>query len=111
MNEVTERDAYLLPHITATLDKLRGAKYLSILDLKQGYWQSHASESRPVTAFTVPGRGLMQFIVIPFGLHSVPATFQCLLDTVFGSELKSNTFMYLDDIIVVSATFHDHCVT
>jgi hypothetical protein len=37
INNVTERDAYPLPHITATLDKLRGARYLSTLDLKNGY--------------------------------------------------------------------------
>jgi len=35
-----QRDAYRLPHITATLDKLRGAKYLSTLDLRSGYWQA-----------------------------------------------------------------------
>jgi len=82
VNEVTEKDAYPLPQVEATLDKLRGAKYLSTIDLKNGYWQVPlASGSRPITAFTVPGRGLMQFRVMPFGLHSAPATFQRLLDT------------------------------
>ena len=62
LNEVSEKDAYPLPHITATLDKLRGATYLSTLDLKSGYWQVPlARASRPATAFTVPGRGLYQF--------------------------------------------------
>jgi len=62
VNKVTERDAYPLPHITATLNKLRGAKYLSTLDLKSGYWQVPlAADSRPITAFTVSGRELMQF--------------------------------------------------
>jgi hypothetical protein len=109
VNNVTERDAYPLPHITATLDKLRGAKYLSTLDLKNGYWQVPlAVNSRPVTAFTVPGRGLMQFRVMPFGLHSGPATFQRLLDSVLGPELEPHVFVYLDDIIVVSSSFDAH---
>jgi len=105
MNEVTEPDAYPLPQIHATLDKLRGAKYLTTLDLQQGYWQVPLSpKSRAVTAFTVPGRGLMQFRVMPFGLHSAPATFQRLLDSILGPELEPHVFIYLDDIIIVSAT-------
>lgn len=59
VNDVTEKDAYPLPQVTATLDKLRGTRYLTTLDLKSGYWQVPlALESRPITAFTIPGRGL-----------------------------------------------------
>lgn len=48
LNAVSEKDAYPLPHIAATLDKLRGARYLSTLDLKNGYWQVPLDpESRP----------------------------------------------------------------
>jgi len=98
-----------LPQINATLDKLRGARYLTTLDLQQGYWQIPlAPESRAVTAFTVPGRGLMQFKVMPFGLHSAPATFQRLLDTILGPELEPHVFAYLDDIIIASPSFEEH---
>jgi len=98
-----------VPQIHATFDKLRGAKYLTTLDLQQGYWQIPLSpESRAVTAFTVPGRGLMQFRVMPFGLHSAPATFQRLLDNILGPELEPHVFIYLDDIIIVSETFDEH---
>ncbi|RLU15365.1 hypothetical protein DMN91_012359 [Ooceraea biroi] len=111
VNDITERDAYPLPQITATLDKLRGAKYFSTLDLKSGYWQVPlTAKSRPVTAFTVPGKGLMQFRVMPFGLHSAPATFQRLLDQVLGPELEPEAFVYLDDIVICTRTFHRHLV-
>ncbi|KAL6419486.1 hypothetical protein ACFW04_011371 [Cataglyphis niger] len=89
--------------------KLRGAKYLSTLDLKQGYWQVPLeSKSRPITAFTIPGRGLYQFKIMPFGLHSAPATFQRLLDKIISPALEPNVFVYLDDIIIISKTFDDH---
>lgn len=39
VNDVTRKDAYSLPQVTATLEKLRGARYLSTLDIKNGYWQ------------------------------------------------------------------------
>ncbi|KAL6418355.1 hypothetical protein ACFW04_012190 [Cataglyphis niger] len=109
VNDATEKDAYPLPQVTATLEKLRGTKYLSTLDLKQGYWQVPLeSKSRPITAFTIPGRGLYQFKVMPFGLHSAPATFQRLLDKIISPALEPNVFVYLDDIIIISKTFDEH---
>ena len=109
VNEVTEKDAYPLPQVQATLEKLRGARYISTIDLANGYWQVPLDpKSRPITAFTVPGRGLYQFRVMPFGLHSAPATFQRLLDQIIGPRLEPRAFAYLDDIIVLGSTFEEH---
>lgn len=109
VNEVSERDAYPLPYINAILDKLRKARYISSIDLKQGYWQIPLTpDSKPITAFTVPGRGLFQFRVMPFGLHSAPATFQRLLDRIIGPDMDPHAFAYLDDIIVLGETFEGH---
>ena len=60
------------------------------------------------TAFTVLGRGLFQFVSIPFGLSNAPATFQRLIYRVIGPELRLHVFCYLDDIIVVTETFKEH---
>ena len=38
LNSVTRRDAYPVPQVNETLDKLWGARYLSKIDLKNGYW-------------------------------------------------------------------------
>lgn len=109
VNDSSIKDAYPLPKINAILEKLRQAKYISTLDLKQGYWQVPLAEaSRPITAFTVPGLGLFQFKVMPFGLHSAGATFQRLLDRVIGPELEPKAFAYLDDLVVVSSSFEEH---
>jgi len=68
-----KRRFHPLSYVIAMLDKLREARYFSILDLKNGYWQIslHVADSRPITAFI--GRGLLQFRVMQFGLHSDPA--------------------------------------
>ncbi|XP_063627002.1 uncharacterized protein LOC134798550 [Cydia splendana] len=109
INEASEKDAYPIPQIDDTLEKLRNAQYFSKFDLKNGYWNVSLEESsRPLTAFTVPGRGLFHFKVMPFGLHSSGATFQRLLDQVISPELEPHAYVYLDDIIVCSTTFEDH---
>lgn len=110
LNSVTKKDAYPLPYVSAILDRLRGASYMSSLDIKSAYWQIKLSEkSKEFTAFTVPGRGLYQFRRMPFGLHNSPATWQRLIDRVLGPELEPYVFVYLDDIIVISKTFEHHC--
>ncbi len=87
LNARSVPDAYPLPRIQHILDKLRRARYISSLDLKNGYWQIPLEQgSRPYTAFTLHGRGLFQWRIMPFGLHSAPATFQRVLDQVIGPE-------------------------
>lgn len=112
LNKAREPDAYPLPQINFILDQLKEAKFISSLDLKNGYWQIPLDESsRPYTAFTVPGRGLFQWRVMPFGLHSAPATFQRALDSIIGADLQPLVFVYLDDIIILGRTFAEHLST
>ena len=74
--KVTKKDAYPLPNMDSILDKLRGTKYLSKIDLKAAYHQiPMARESKKYTAFAVPGSGLCQFTRMPFGLTKAPMTF------------------------------------
>jgi len=102
-------DAYPVPRINHILVKLRQARYISTLDLKHGYWQiPMAKDSRQFTAFIVPGRGLYQWKVMPFGLHSASATFQRALNSVIGADMEPFAFAYLDDIIVIGATGEKH---
>lgn len=109
LNSKSDPDAYPLPRISTILDRLREANFVSSIDLKDGYWQIPLEHSsRKYTAFTVPGRGLYQWCVMPFGLHSAPATFQRALDTVIGVEMEPFAFAYLDDIIVIGRTMEEH---
>lgn len=111
INENLERDAYPIPHIPNTLNRLQKAKVVSALDLKNGYWQIPINpESRQYTAFIVPGRGLFQWRVMPFGLHSAPATFQRFLDLLITQNFEDFAVAYLDDIIVFSENFEDHLI-
>ena len=66
------------------------------------------NRSKPLTAFTVPGKGLFEFKVMPFGLHAAAPTFQRLLDRVITPDMAPNAFAYLDDIVVCTKSLEEH---
>jgi len=96
-----------MPRINYILDELREARYISSLDLMDGWQMPLEESSRQYTAFTVPDKGLFQWRVIPFGLHSASATFQRVLDQVIGPEMSPHAFAYQDDIIVIGRTLEE----
>lgn len=109
LNAVTKKDAYPLPYMNVILDKLGGAKFFTSLDLRSAFWQIPLTEeSREKTAFVVPGRGLFEFKVMPFGLSNAPPTMQRLVDSLLGPEFDSQVFFYLDDAILISSNFESH---
>ena len=67
-NSVSKLDAYPMPRIDDLIDLLGKAKYISTLDLTQGYWQVPlAEDARLKTVFVTPS-GFYHFNVMPFGL-------------------------------------------
>ncbi|KAL5516359.1 hypothetical protein EMCRGX_G001657 [Ephydatia muelleri] len=108
LKAVTKKDAQPLPRIDETLDVLGSARWFSCLDLTSGYWQVEvAPEDREKTAFVTP-YGLFQFRVMPFGLTNAPATFQRLMERVLAGLHWTTCLIYLDDILIFSATVQQH---
>lgn len=109
LNKVTKKDAYPLPNIDGLLSRLGDTHYISAIDLKDAFWQIPLDpDSRPKTAFTVPGRPLYQFKVMPFGLCNAAQRLCRLMDRIIPHELKDRIFVYLDDLLVVSPDFETH---
>ncbi|MEW8546534.1 MAG: reverse transcriptase domain-containing protein [Candidatus Thiodiazotropha sp.] len=109
LNQLTILDSHPLPRIDDTLDALGGSCWFSTLDLKSGFHQvSIAEEDRPKTAFSIPGSGLWQWRVLPFGLINSPSVFERLMERVFAGLTFLILLIYLDDIIVYSKTFEEH---
>ncbi|KNC30731.1 Retrovirus-related Pol polyprotein from transposon 297 [Lucilia cuprina] len=109
LNERTTKDAYPIQNIEGILSRLDETHYISSVDLKFAFWQIELEQkSRAYTAFTIPGRPLYQYVVMPFGLCNAAQRLCRLMDKVIPQELKSNVFVYLDDLLVISSNFEDH---
>ena len=109
LNSRTVKDAYTLSRIDDTIDTLIGAKYLSKLDLRSGYWQVEVKEEdKEKTAFTVGNLGFYECNRMAFGLTNAPATFQRLMERCLGDLNLKECWIFLDDILIFSETFEDH---
>lgn len=109
INKLTVKDAYPLQNIDGILSRIDETYFISSVDLKFAFWQIELEEeSKPYTAFTVAGRPLYQFRVMPFGLCNAAQRLCRLMDKVIPQRLKENVFIYLDDLLVISDTFEKH---
>lgn len=109
VNAVTVKDAYPTPTVEGLLSRLNDTKYISAIDLKDAFWQIPLDEDAKLkTAFAIPGRPLYHFNVMPFGLCNAPQRLCRLMDQVIPHRLRHQVFVYLDDLLVVSADFRTH---
>lgn len=105
---MTVKDAYPMQNMQEIFHRLESAKYYSIIDLKDAYFQIPLKEeSRNYTAFRT-SKGLFRFKVCPFGLTNAPFTMCRLMNKAIGFDLQPNVFVYLDDIVVATKTLPEH---
>ena len=86
---------------------LVGSDTFTTIDLTSGFWQQALDKkSRPLTSFTVPGKGTRyQWTVTPMGLQGSPASFARLIDYVFRGI--KGVITYIDDVLTHSKG-HEH---
>lgn len=106
LNAITKRDQFPIPNPNHIFARMQRSKYLTVVDLSKAFWQIPLSEEnikgqfanpQELTAFIIPGRGLFQFTVMPFGLCNSPAK-QCrLMYKVLGHDLEPHCTVYMDD--------------
>jgi hypothetical protein len=92
------------------LQRFSGKKFLSSFDLTSSFWQVPLSkESQQYTGFIYNGESYV-FEVTPFGLSISVASLHRCLTTRLGPEILDFTTIYVDDLLVASTTFNEHCL-
>lgn len=108
LNGITKRNSYPIPRIDELLESSQGARFFSKLDLASRYHQIQvAKEDVSKTTFNTC-YGHNEWLVMSFGLTNAPATFQSLMNNVFGDLIGQGVVVYLNDILVYGRTEEEH---
>ena len=106
LNKIIKEDAYPIPSVDGTLNKLSNNKIYSVIDLRKGYFQIELKENcRKSTAFSLP-QGIFQFNRLPMGIKTACAIFSRAMNSIVG-DVPSCT-CYLDDIIIFTQSYTEH---
>ncbi|KAG7567533.1 Integrase catalytic core [Arabidopsis thaliana x Arabidopsis arenosa] len=108
LNKACPKDSFPLPHIDRLVESTTGHEMMSFMDAFSGYNQILMSpEDQEKIAF-ITDRGTYCYIVMPFGLKNVGATYQRLVNVMFKDLLGKTMEVYIDDMLVKSITSTSH---
>jgi hypothetical protein len=103
LNEHMVKNNYPLPLISQLVDKLKGSKWFTKIDLHWGYNNVHIKEGDEWKAAFVCHRGSFEPVVMYFGLCNSPATFQTMMNEIF-SDMADVMVIYIDDLMIYTKT-------
>lgn len=111
LNDNTIDDKFPMPNIEDLFGKLGNCRYFSTIDLAKGFHQIEVHpDDRCKTAFST-ANGHFEFTRMPFGLKNSPSTFQRLMNHILRDFINKICVVYLDDILIFSASLEEHILS
>src|SRR6204780_4875555 len=87
------------------MDKLKGAKHFTKLDVRWGYNNIRIKKGDEWKAAFKTNQGLFEPMVMFFGMCNSPATFQAMMDSIFADMIEDNVvIVYMDNILIYAKT-------
>ncbi|MBW0477991.1 hypothetical protein O181_017706 [Austropuccinia psidii MF-1] len=108
LNSVTRKNRYPVPPMNQLLAISNGSTIFfkidlhgayNILGIKKGDEHLTALRTKCIS---------YEYLVIPFGLTNAPASFQSLVNDIFGDFLDIFVVVYLDDIMIFYSSEEEH---
>jgi RNase H-like domain found in reverse transcriptase/Reverse transcriptase (RNA-dependent DNA polymerase)/Integrase zinc binding domain/Chromo (CHRromatin Organisation MOdifier) domain len=108
INNITATDSNKSTLQESSRERIRGAKYFTRLDMRDGYHHLRIKEGdEPRTAFLTE-YGLFEWTVVCFGLKNAPAEFARYMSDNLREFLNEFVVVYFDDIIIFSDDLESH---
>jgi Reverse transcriptase (RNA-dependent DNA polymerase) len=109
LNEQTIKNAYPLPLISETIDKVGKAKVFTKLDLHWGYNNVWIKEGDEWKAAFATCHGSFEPLVMFFGMTNNPSTFQNMMNDIMKDLIDCRlVIVFIDDILIYMETEEGH---
>jgi hypothetical protein len=108
LNSATVKNRYPLPLIAEMLDRMRGSRIFTKLDLRNTCNLIRLKEGDEYKTAFRTHYGQFKYRVMPFGLTNTPATFQAYIDDCLRPYIDDFAGCYLDDILIYSTNEKEH---
>ena len=103
------KNRYPLPLVSELMDKLKGSRYFTKIDIHWGFNNVHIKEGNEHKAAFITNRGLFEPLVMFFGLTNSPAMFQAMMNDIFWDLISaSHVIIYMNDILIFTDDITTH---
>ena len=89
-------------------ERIRGAKYFTRLDMRDGYHHLRIKKGHEHRTAFLTEYGLYEWTVMCFGLKNAPAQFARYMSNNLREYLNEFVVVYFDDIVIYSDNLEDH---
>ena len=109
LNEATVGSCHPLPFQSDIIDHLANATVITVIDLRQGYFQiPMCPKSADYTTFYRPYGKRYRYKRLAMGLESSSGTFNDLMVLAMAGLQGTDLEIYLDDIYVFASSLDEH---
>ena len=109
LNRMTIKNRYPIPLTTEIMDRIKGAKRFTRLDVRDAFNRIRVAEGDEYKTAFRTRYGHFEYLIMPFDLCNAPATFQSYINDVLHEFLDEFCVAYLDDVLIYTDdSLEDH---